>query len=230
MKIGTRIRIFRKSLHMTQDKLAELSGIHPVSIRKYETEAMDPQPEQIQKLADTLGVTYNALTGVGSEPMRLEGIGDLNCFFLLMLNSRILIVNGERGKNDFLKPETMTITVNPKYQSYFNIQLLDKRRPEPVPTKNVSFSVTSKEMISDILRWEKLNYYVEMQKERCEATSSEREDERLDFFKDMKELTEMDMQTNNNFQGFNLGPLNFSFGSVPTLPNYKQLIVRRRKR
>ena len=37
---------------MTQSQLAERTGIHPVSIRKYETNKTIPQPEQIR---DRLG-------------------------------------------------------------------------------------------------------------------------------------------------------------------------------
>ena len=37
MTIGEKIKYCRKQIGITQDKLAELTGIHPVSIRKYET-------------------------------------------------------------------------------------------------------------------------------------------------------------------------------------------------
>lgn len=37
MDIGERIKFCRKHRGMTQDRLAEETGIHPVSIRKYET-------------------------------------------------------------------------------------------------------------------------------------------------------------------------------------------------
>ena len=37
MTIGEKIKYFRSRIGITQAKLAELSGIHPVSIRKYET-------------------------------------------------------------------------------------------------------------------------------------------------------------------------------------------------
>ena len=43
MTIGEKIKYFRTRIGITQAKLAELSGIHPVSIRKYETNEMVPQ-------------------------------------------------------------------------------------------------------------------------------------------------------------------------------------------
>ena len=56
MTIGEKIKYFRKRIGITQAKLAELSGIHPVSIRKYEINKMVPQAAQIDRLAEALGV------------------------------------------------------------------------------------------------------------------------------------------------------------------------------
>lgn len=49
MTIGEKIRYCREQIGITQGKLAELTGIHPVSIRKYETNKMQPQPPQLEK-------------------------------------------------------------------------------------------------------------------------------------------------------------------------------------
>lgn len=61
MTIGEKIKYFRSRIGITQVKLAELSGIHPVSIRKYETNKMTPQTEQIDKIAEALGVSSFAI-------------------------------------------------------------------------------------------------------------------------------------------------------------------------
>ena len=42
MTIGEKIKYFRKRIGITQAKLAELSWIYPVSIRKYEINKMVP--------------------------------------------------------------------------------------------------------------------------------------------------------------------------------------------
>ena len=63
MDIGERIKFCRKHRGMTQDRLAEETGIHPVSIRKYETGKMVPKPEQIERIAKALNVTYSAISG-----------------------------------------------------------------------------------------------------------------------------------------------------------------------
>ena len=57
MTIGEKIKYFRTRIGITQAKLAELSGIHPVSIRKYETNKMVPQAPQIDRIAKALGIS-----------------------------------------------------------------------------------------------------------------------------------------------------------------------------
>ena len=60
MTIGEKIKYFRTRIGITQAKLAELSGIHPVSIRKYETNKMVPQSPQIDRIAEALGISQSA--------------------------------------------------------------------------------------------------------------------------------------------------------------------------
>lgn len=49
MAAGEKIKRYRKSLGITRNELAERSGIHPVTIRKYETNKLVPKIEQIVK-------------------------------------------------------------------------------------------------------------------------------------------------------------------------------------
>ena len=51
LTVGDKIKYFRKQRGMTQAQLAELTGIHPVSIRKYEINKMQPQSQQIERIA-----------------------------------------------------------------------------------------------------------------------------------------------------------------------------------
>ena len=61
MTIGEKIKYQVESKSASR-KINWLSwtGIHPVSIRKYETNKMQPQPPQLEKIAAALGVSYNA--------------------------------------------------------------------------------------------------------------------------------------------------------------------------
>ena len=91
-----KIKYYRTQLGITQDKLAELTGIHPVSIRKYETNKMQPQPAQLERIAAALGVSYNALNGTDHAGMRFETVGALMGVLMVLTNSGILEIAGER--------------------------------------------------------------------------------------------------------------------------------------
>ena len=112
MTIGEKIKYCRKQIGITQDKLAELTGIHPVSIRKYETNKMQPQPPQLEKIAAALGVSYNALNGSDTAGLRLETVGDLMGVLMVLCNSGILQISGERGEDKILKDDTVSIHLN----------------------------------------------------------------------------------------------------------------------
>ena len=62
MTIGEKIKYFRTRIGITQAKLAELSGIHPVSIRKYETNRMVPGVEMLSRIAKVLNVSLYAFS------------------------------------------------------------------------------------------------------------------------------------------------------------------------
>ena len=57
MSIGERIREARKLSKITQAQLAEKSGVAMISIHQYETGKRRPQIEQIQAIANVLGVS-----------------------------------------------------------------------------------------------------------------------------------------------------------------------------
>ena len=118
MTIGEKIKYCRKQIGITQDKLAELTGIHPVSVRKYETNKMQPQPPQLEKIAAALGVSYNALNGSDTAGLRLETVGDLMGVLMVLCNSGILRITGERGEDKLLKDETVSIQFNHILSSY----------------------------------------------------------------------------------------------------------------
>lgn len=61
MTTGEKIKHYRKQAGITQDQLAERAEIHPVSIRKYETNKMQPQLSTLLKLAEALTITVPQL-------------------------------------------------------------------------------------------------------------------------------------------------------------------------
>ena len=81
--------------------MAAMTGIHPVSIRKYETNKMHPQSAQIERLAEALQVNSSAISGSNSEIIHPETTGDLMGLLRVWHKSGIFIlkkVNVERTR------------------------------------------------------------------------------------------------------------------------------------
>ncbi len=131
--VGERIRYFRYIKDMTQEQLAENSGIHPVSIRKYETNKMQPQIEQIERIASALDVNTSALIGYNSSPMQIKTIGDFFGVLMTLFKARALMIAGEKDPKDFflrrdnvdIKPETMFFKLNPALHSLFDAVVIN---------------------------------------------------------------------------------------------------------
>ncbi len=82
MTIGEKIKYLRTRLGITQGKLAEFCEIHPVSIRKYETNKMIPGQTQIERLSAILGVSTFALSDHPTE-IKLNTVGDFYGILIL---------------------------------------------------------------------------------------------------------------------------------------------------
>lgn len=61
MTVGERIRQIRKEKALTQKKLAEISGVSENAIKQYENNKRTPRLEQLNKIADALGVCVYTL-------------------------------------------------------------------------------------------------------------------------------------------------------------------------
>jgi transcriptional regulator with XRE-family HTH domain len=154
MTIGEKIRYCRTQLNITQARLAELTGIHPVSIRKYETNKMQPLLPQIRRIAAVLGISSNALTGITNVDMPIETVGDLMGLLIVLCNSNILQIKGERDETELLKADTVTISFNPVLSNYLELEKSDK----VTKLNDVLLKIKSQTIFNDLLNWEKLNY------------------------------------------------------------------------
>lgn len=154
MTIGEKIKYFRTQKGITQGTLAELSEIHPVSIRKYETNKMQPQPPQIEKIAAALNVSYSALNGVSNSGLRLETLGDFMGFLMVMYDAGIIQVKGERNPKGFLNKDTVQLKFSPVLTSLLEIQAGNKN----CSLDNVLLKIKQDEILEDFLKWEQVSY------------------------------------------------------------------------
>ena len=146
MTIGEKIKYCRKHLKMTQRELAELTGIHPVSIRKYEIDKTVPQPEQLMKIAKALGVSYVSLQGVKKTGLELETWGDLYGTLMALIDSNILRLELDGAPSE----DHYSLYFNPLLDDYLEFKTEDHKA---IPFSKVNIKIKNEQMKKDLLRW-----------------------------------------------------------------------------
>lgn len=99
MSAGENIRRYRKLRGMTQAQLAEAVGLTEGAVRHYESGIRAVKPELLESIADTLGVSVNALKDYG-----VETAGDLMSL-LVRLEDSFGIVPAADGTGLSLNPK-----------------------------------------------------------------------------------------------------------------------------
>ena len=166
MTIGEKIKYFRKRIGITQAKLAELSGIHPVSIRKYEINKMVPQAAQIDRLAEALGVSSFALAGFENN-IRLDTVGDFMGLMIMLIKTKIVSVNGEREESGMINADTVSFVINPFITNFFAA----KSDKTELSANTLLYYLKNENILSDILKWERINHrYEKCAAEICDTS------------------------------------------------------------
>ncbi len=195
MTAGEKIRYCRERIGITQGKLAELTGIHPVSIRKYETNKMQPQPPQLERLATALGVSYNALNGAGTGGMRLETVGDLMGVLMVLCNSGILRITGERGEDALLEEDTVSLQFNPVLGQHLTVRLnAAGKGNQGASLDEILITLKNHQMFRELLRWEQMCYRVQKSKQEYSETPNEAARAAFSELTETREKIEMEMQ------------------------------------
>lgn len=194
MTIGEKIKYCRKQIGITQDKLAELTGIHPVSIRKYETNKMQPQPPQLEKIAAALGVSYNALNGSNTAGLRLETVGDLMGVLMVLCNSGILQLSGKRVEDKLLKEETVSIQFNPILSSYLELGYTNRRKAHTLSLQDILLTIKSYKVLNDLLKWEKMNFIYHSALKSAGENPNEATQAAIDEIAETKGKVELELQ------------------------------------
>lgn len=194
MTIGEKIKYCRKQIGITQDKLAELTGIHPVSVRKYETNKMQPQPPQLEKIAAALGVSYNALNGSDTAGLRLETVGDLMGVPMVLCNSGILRITGERGEDKLLKDETVSIQFNHILSSYLEFGYFSRGKEHTLALQDALLNIRNYKVLNDLLKWEKMNFIYQSALKSVGENPNEATQAAIDEIAETKEKVELELQ------------------------------------
>jgi len=150
MTIGEKIKYVRKLYHMSSAELAERTGIHPVSIRKYESNKMIPQSAQIERLAAAFHLSPAIFSGLTDMHFDFQYSGDCLGMLIMLYTSGALIINGERDEKNILKKETVKYTVSPLLQKF--LQFSEKGRT--LSFEDVNVLIKDNDTLDRFIFWE----------------------------------------------------------------------------
>ena len=150
MTIGEKIKYVRKLYHMSSAELAERTGIHPVSIRKYESNKMIPQSAQIERLATAFHLSPAIFSGLTDMRFDFQYSGDCLGMLIMLYTSGALIINGERDEKNILKKETVKFTISPLLQKF--LQFSEKEKT--LPFEDVNILIKDNDTLDRFIFWE----------------------------------------------------------------------------
>lgn len=150
MTIGEKIKYVRKLYHMSSAELAECTGIHPVSIRKYESNKMVPQSAQIERLAAAFHLSPAIFSGITDMRFDFQYSGDCLGMLIMLYTSGALIISGERDEKNILKKETVKFTVSPLLQKF--LQFSEKGRT--LSFEDVNVLIKDNDTLDRFIFWE----------------------------------------------------------------------------
>ena len=193
LTIGDRIKYFRKRRGITQAQLAELTGIHPVSIRKYETNKMQPQSAQIERIAEALHVNRGAISESQSEMTHLETVGDLMGLLMGWHKSGIMRMEGERGARKMLDRNSVRLVPNPALSNC--LLPVQGKKEEAIRLDSLRLQLPD-DICTDLLRWERLYCGYQQMKEKYGDSEDQNIQAGLDDLTESLEQIEMELQGN----------------------------------
>ena len=189
MTIGEKIKYVRKLYHMSSAELAERTGIHPVSIRKYESNKMVPQSAQIERLAAAFHLSPAIFSGLTDMHFDFQYSGDCLGMLIMLYTSGALIINGERDEKNILKKETVKFTVSPLLQKF--LQFSEKEKT--LPFEDVNILIKDNDTLDRFIFWE---FMYNRRDELYDAYMEEETKENEEAFKQIcNDYDEIEMNT-----------------------------------
>ena len=129
MNIADRIKRLRELFGITANDLAKITGIHPVSIRKYETNKMIPGIDVIDKMCDALKLPRMIFEGFPRQHTDYKFTGDFYQQLFLLLDNNTLSADKQGDFNFATGDNNRFLTVNPQLAKYIKIMYGNKEIP-----------------------------------------------------------------------------------------------------
>lgn len=189
MTIGEKIKYIRKLYHISSAELAERTGLHPVSIRKYESNNMVPQPAQIERLAAAFQLSPAIFSGLTDMQFDYQYSGDCLAMLIMLYTSGTLVIHGERDEKNILKKETVRFTISPLLQKFLQFSKVDKA----LKFEDVNVLIKDDAALDRFIFWE---YMYNRRDELYEAYMEEETRENVDAYEQIcNDYDEIEMNT-----------------------------------
>lgn len=180
MTIGKKIKYIRNLYHMSSAELAEKTGIHPVSIRKYETDKMIPQQAQIDRIAAAFLLSPAVFSGVCEMQFDFQFSGDCLALLIMLYTSKGLTVTGERSPNGALIQETVKFQINPVFSRF----LCFYKNGKKITPDEFSLGIIDDNTLKSFMYWE---YMYNRRDDYYEAYLEEESDETLAAYNEVSD-------------------------------------------
>lgn len=134
MTEGDRIKKIREVFDITSNDFAEIVGIHPVTIRKYETNKMKPSKEHIDKMCKALKLPRMIFEGIPEQYTDYQYSGDFFQQLFMMLATNTLSLEGKY--KDDTSNEKGFFSLNPALSNY----IVMKRNGNVIPIEDIQIN------------------------------------------------------------------------------------------
>ena len=150
---------------------------------------MIPQAQQIDRIAEALGVSSFAITGFENN-ISLKTEGDFMGLMIMLIKTKIVSINGEREENGMINADTAQFVINPFITNFFDA----KSDKSELSANTLLYYLKNENILSDILKWERINHRYE----KCAAEICDTSDKELinilEELKEQKEVIELELQ------------------------------------
>lgn len=92
------------------------------------------------------------MNGSDTAGLRLEKVDNLMGVLMVLCNSGILQISGERREDKLLKEETVTIQVNPILSSYLEFGYTTKGKAHTLSLQDILLNIKGYKVLNDLLK------------------------------------------------------------------------------
>ena len=122
MNVSEKIRYYRELRGLTQQQLADFSGIPLGTLKKYETGNRNPKQEPLQRIADALHISITSF-----QDIHLETIGEIAPYLFAISKVGKVQFHGNKDADGKFDLNTLTISFDSPVLKHFLKEWADSK-------------------------------------------------------------------------------------------------------